>query len=196
MLRGPDPKGKKGEKTELVNLFLMAAAWGFGASLSSEESQVQLNELILTQVLLNPDVAKLQEEEYPIPTEGMNIFDFYFDFKERKWNPWNTITRQKNDKKEDAVDKTEDDITLTERNTTMDEAGGSSSVVFVPTDDTIRFTFLMKELTRRQMPICLLGGTGTGKTSVAKGYLSDAAKTPEADVGQLVFSATTSTSFF
>ena len=94
------------------------------------------------------------------------------------------------------MDKTEDDITLTEKNTTQDDDDGPRSAVFVQTDDTIRFTFLMKELTRRQMPICLLGGTGTGKTSVAKGYLSDAAKTPEADVGQLVFSATTSTSFF
>lgn len=32
--------------TEVVNLFLLAAAWGFGALLSSSESQRELSDLL------------------------------------------------------------------------------------------------------------------------------------------------------
>ena len=45
------------------------------------------------------------------------------------------------------------------------------------------------------MPVCLLGGTGTGKTSIMKGFLAKAKESTEWDQGQLVFSATTSSSF-
>jgi dynein heavy chain len=71
-----------------------------------------------------------------------------------------------------------------------DDVSHSDSVL-IPTEDTLRFTYLIDQLTRRSMPVCLLGGTGSGKSSVVKEYLSNL-KQEEWEMGQLVLSATTS----
>jgi dynein heavy chain len=52
------------------------------------------------------------------------------------------------------------------------ETAMKSKVLYVETMDTMRYTFLIDQLVRRNMPVILLGGTGTGKTSIVKGYLA------------------------
>ena len=86
--RGPDIQGKKRYKSELINLFLMATAWGFGASLDSQIAKVQLSELIIGAVLENAEVEQLQNEDLPIPTKDMCLFDFRLDLETNRWVPW------------------------------------------------------------------------------------------------------------
>ena len=74
--------------------------------------------------------------------------------------------------------------TLQEENTTIE-----LSSVLIPTEDTLRYTFILKALTHHSFPVLFIGETGTSKTSTIKKYLS-ALKKEEWEQGQMVFSAT------
>ncbi len=43
--------------------------------------------------------------------------------------------------------------------------------ILIPTEDTIRYTYLLKALTYHSFPVILVGETGTGKTSTIKKFL-------------------------
>lgn len=55
--------------------------------------------------------------------------------------------------------------------------------MLVPTVETLRFRYLLDQLTRRSVPVCLLGGTGSGKTSLIKEYLESGLKPGEWELG-------------
>ncbi len=64
------------------------------------------------------------------------------------------------------------------------------STVLIPTEDTIRYTFLVRMLTHHSFPVLLLGPTGTGKTSTLSTFLTSGLPKDEWETGQLVLSAT------
>ena len=85
----------------------------------------------------------------------MNLYDHFVDFEKCGWRKWSEL--------------------LTAAPTEQDLKGKSEEqAVLIPTVDTLRFSFLASQLIKREMPICLLGGTGTGKTSVMKEILDKA----------------------
>ena len=182
--RGPDNKGKKHEMAEVVNLFLMAAAWGFGALLSSSESQRELSDLLTHQASEQHEIAELMTDGYALAPPGMSLHDHYLDSTTGAWSKWSDRLLQRTNGAieggsfENQVHDEGDDVS-------------HSDSVLIPTEDTLRFTYLIDQLTRRSMPVCLLGGTGSGKSSVVKEYLSNL-KQEEWEMGQLVLSATTS----
>ncbi len=45
------------------------------------------------------------------------------------------------------------------------------SNVLIPTEDTLRYTFILKALTHHAFPAIFIGETGTGKTSTIKKYV-------------------------
>ena len=66
--------------------------------------------------------------------------------------------------------------------------------MLIPTVETLRLRYLFDQLTRRSFPICMLGGTGSGKSSLAKQYLLTGLKQEEWETGQYSLSTTTSAS--
>jgi type IV secretory pathway ATPase VirB11/archaellum biosynthesis ATPase len=59
----------------------------------------------------------------------------------------------------------------------------------IPTEDTIRYTYLLKSLTHHSFSAIFVGETGTGKTSTMKKFVNSLPG--EAwESGQMVFSAT------
>lgn len=66
--------------------------------------------------------------------------------------------------------------------------------MLVPTVETLRFRFLLDQLTRRSVPVCLLGATGSGKSTLVKEYIAAGLGPEEWEHGQLALSATTSAS--
>ena len=169
---------------EVVNLFLMAAAWGFGALLSSSESQRELSDLLTHQASEQHEIAELMTDGYALAPPGMSLHDHYLDLTTGAWSKWSDRLLQRTNgameggSSENQVRDEGDDVS-------------HSDSVLIPTEDTLRFTYLIDQLTRRSMPVCLLGGTGSGKSSVVKEYLSNL-KQEEWEMGQLVLSATTS----
>lgn len=86
--RDSDHRTKMREMTELVNLFLLAAAWGFGACLVSPDSKLQLSELLILHATAQPAVAELLAEGYPVAKPGMCLHDYCVDLTSGVWQPW------------------------------------------------------------------------------------------------------------
>jgi len=64
----------------------------------------------------------------------------------------------------------------------------------VPTEDTIRYSFMLNALATHSFPVLFIGDTGTGKTSAVKKFQNTTLSKDEWELGQLVLSAT-STAF-
>lgn len=147
-------RAKKNVKVEFINLFLMAAAWGFGALIPSENAKIELSELLIRLAGGQEEIAALALEEYGVPVPGMNLHDYFVDFDKCGWTKWKDL------------------LSASPR---QDQSLNSDEpAILIPTEDTLRYSFLASQLIKREMPVCLLGGTGTGKTSIMKEILENA----------------------
>lgn len=151
---------------EVVNLFLMAAAWGFGALLSSSESQRELSDLLIHLVNEQHEVAEQAADGSPFATPGMSLHDHYLDLTTGAWSKWS-------DRLQQGTNAAAADDALESKAQDAGADAPYSDAVLIPTEDTLRFTYLIDQLTRCSMPVCLLGGTGSGKSSVVKEYLGN-----------------------
>jgi dynein heavy chain len=181
--RGPDARLKKQETAEVINIFLMAAAWGFGALLSSSESKHELSGLLTQLASEQQEIAELVADGYPLPSPDMSLHDHYLDQATGTWLKWS-------DKLTSGATDAVGAQASEKHPSNAGKCAPFADAVLIPTEDTLRFTFLIDQLTKRSMPVCLLGGTGSGKTSVVKEYLANL-KQEEWEIGQLVLSATT-----
>ena len=80
---------------EVVNLFLLAAAWGFGASLATPEAKRELSEAIIAEASLDPAVVELISEGFTLATPKMSLHDHYFDHKTGQWKLWSSKLEEK-----------------------------------------------------------------------------------------------------
>ena len=64
------------------------------------------------------------------------------------------------------------------------------SSILIPTEDTIRYSYILHTLANHQFPVLFIGETGTGKTSAIKKYINDTLLKDAWEVGQMVLSAT------
>ena len=64
----------------------------------------------------------------------------------------------------------------------------------VPTEDTIRYSYLLNALAQHSFPVLFIGETGTGKTATVKKFQNQTLSKDEWEIGQMVLSAT-STAF-
>ena len=60
----------------------------------------------------------------------------------------------------------------------------------VPTEDTVRYSFILNALAYHSFPVLFIGDTGTGKTSAIKKFQTTTLSKDEWEIGQMVFSAT------
>mgnify|MGYP001032164949 CR=1 FL=1 len=80
------------------------------------------------------------EQENIIPEEG-SVYDYQFDIEKNCWVSWNSLLGNF-------------EIPI----------GISYNEIIVPTPDTLRYTFLTKQLVKSHKHILTTGPTGTGKT--------------------------------
>ena len=162
----------------------MAAAWGFGALLLSTEAKLELSELLIRHAGEQPEIAALATEAFPVPLPGMSLHDNYVDFETGGWRRWDGLL---------AGPAPGEGGQGGGPSAPVAGAAADGGAILIPTEDTLRFAFLSSQLVRREMPVCLLGGTGTGKTSIMKEILDKAGEAAGWSQGQLVLSATIAT---
>ena len=85
---GADHRAKRRSMTEVVNLFLLAAAWGFGASLATPESKLELSELLTARANAHPTVMELLADGHSVAKSGMSLHDNYLDPQTGSWQRW------------------------------------------------------------------------------------------------------------
>ena len=83
-----------------------------------------------------------------IPTQYSTLYDYFFDDKELKWVPW-----------KDKVPSYEHQFDI------------KFNEILVPTIDTVRNTWLLNILVKKQRPVVLVGETGTSKTATTQNFL-------------------------
>lgn len=87
-------RAKRREMAEVVNLFLLAAAWGYGATLTTPEAKLALSGLLTECVCGQPAVAELLSEGHPVARPGLSLHDHYLDLPSGTWLPWSHLLDQ------------------------------------------------------------------------------------------------------
>lgn len=164
------------QKVWIQSIFLFALVWSVGGC-TDEAGRVSfddtLRKLIVGEV---PVELKPYMTGQPVPItqlfpEGRLVYDFAFDKGKAKWVPWLE---------------------------TMPEGSGRIPAeaeymsIIVPTQDTVRYTFLLDALARHSHHVLLVGPTGTGKSVYVKGYLQTGMDLTKYSYMVMNFSAQTS----
>ena len=143
------------QKVWIQSIFLFALVWSVGGC-TDEKGRVTFDG-ILRHMLVNDPPADLKPYlgGPPVPItqlfpEGRLVYDLAFDKSKAKWVPWLDLAPEGSGK-----------IPL----------DAEYSSIIVPTQDTIRYTFLLDALVRHGHHALLVGPTGTGKSIYVKGYL-------------------------
>ncbi|EAR99019.2 dynein heavy chain 7, axonemal protein (macronuclear) [Tetrahymena thermophila SB210] len=150
LLEGKELQAKKKtfsdkEKSEVFSKFLMAMIWSCGGLLLEEERDqfsLVLHNLIKIYIQKEKDIIKST-----LPNEKENLFDQRFFSQKMNWNLW----------KVGGQYKIPPEIQFYE--------------IFIPTTDSIRYTYLLKSLLLHNTSTLFLGKTGTGKTAIHKRLL-------------------------
>ena len=128
-------------KPGIENLFVFALIWAFGGALGEEKTA---NFRVMFSKAFKDDF-----KEVAFPDRG-TVFDYFFAFD------------------------TSDDGKIThweERVETYVPVGDTPfHAIVVPTVDSTRLTFLMNLLSLRGKGVCMVGGAGTGKTTLVRDY--------------------------
>jgi hypothetical protein len=119
---------------EVVNLFLLAAAWGFGASIATLEAKKGLSKLLTTQAATDPVVSELISEGCSLATPGMSLHDHYLNLSTGQWQLWSSKLEEQIDEPSRSQDSGEQ------------PAEASTDVapsMLVPTAETLRYRYLL-----------------------------------------------------
>ena len=160
------------QRPNILSLLLLSGTWIFGA-IAGEEERRLFSELLTR--LLSPIEGEVdfnsalqsvleQLESY----RGVSPFSLCYDYTSHKWHLW----------KEDLELLTRENVT-------------SLKNIFVPTEDTLRYTFLMEHTITRGCNLLLTGTTGTGKSILIKRFLAEKLPSVKYKVGMTAFSAQT-----
>ena len=124
------------KKTDAVleGIFYFACIWGLGVT-TNEEGRVKFNEYF--KELLSKNIM---DKRFALPSEG-TVYDYLFDVEKGEWTPWINIIGEL-------------DIP---HNTGYTE-------IIVPTPDSVRNSFVIKQLLLSNKHVITSGPTGTGKT--------------------------------
>ena len=130
----------------LKNFFMFALMWAWGGPLVTDKQ--------------SDDKAKFSEAfastfpEHRLPPEG-SCFDYYYYVEEHSWNHWR-------------------DNPKFHKYTPVPIGGAATAVAFtslsVATVNSVRLTYIMDALVRKQRNVMFVGTAGTGKTMLVKEY--------------------------
>ncbi|KAA3677673.1 dynein heavy chain, axonemal, partial [Paragonimus westermani] len=160
---------------QLQALFLFATVWSLGSVLPTD-SRVKFDSYFR-------DLVSGTNSEHPKPKtikltksnsfpERMTVYDFWFDKRSAgSWQDWSQFILP-------SMEKTAlPEVTEVEPNA---PAGGTTSppptdvdtgAMIVTTVDTARMNYFLNLYITHQIPLLLVGPTGTGKTAIANSYL-------------------------
>jgi len=144
------------------SLFLFSCVWSFGATIDNdgrEQFDIFFRELIDGALpedsmqkyhILNPVPAPSRPYLCPFPSKG-TVFEHRF-FKEGmgRWAMW--------------VDEINKDALVIDKDSKFSE-------IIIPTIDTVRYTFLVKQLVTHDKCVLVVGPTGTGKSVYVSDFL-------------------------
>ena len=145
------------QKVWIQSIFLFALVWSVGAC--TDEAGRATFDATLRRLLVGdvpPDLKPwMAGPAVPITQlfpEGKLVYDFTFDKERAKWVPWmDTVSKEA---------------------TVLDPEADFANII-VPTQDTVRSTFLFDALVRHGHPVLFVGPTGTGKSVYVKGHLQN-----------------------
>lgn len=158
----------------LDSLFLFALVWTVGGNVDDEgrrKFDAALRKLLVNDPPpdLKPYVKSPAQKLTQLFPEGRLVYDFTFDKVKNRWVPWmDTMT-------EEAIDP---------------EAEYTS--IIVPTQDTVRYSFLISAFLTHKKHLLLVGPTGTGKTAYIKSLLTKQFSPDKYSYLMMNFSAQTS----
>ncbi len=118
----------------LEGIFYYAICWSLGVT-TNEEGRKKFDQFFREQMR-----AKAIDKNFIIPENG-TIYDYMFDVEKGTWVLWSSLLGNF-------------DIPL----------GISYNEIIVPTSDSLRYTYLTKQLVKSNKHIITSGPTGTGKT--------------------------------
>jgi len=163
------------QKVWLQSIVLFSLVWGVGAC-TDEAGRVAFDN-VLRRLLVGDNPKELGPwlggESVPVTQlfpEGRLVHDLAFCKATHKWIPWAELDAEAFNRKADP--------------------SASFESIIVPTQDTLRYTYLLDHLVRKGHPVLFVGPTGTGKSAYVKGYLHSQAESLTACL--INFSAQTS----
>lgn len=145
-LLGNVPADKKTQEV-IESIFVYCATWAFGGPLIVDKSidyRKNFHELW---------IATFTNIKYP--KEGL-CFDYFYNLETNEFESWNT--------------KVPKYVPSSIGNGPADTPFNS---IVISTNDSVRIRFLIETLVCRQRPAMLVGGSGTGKTTILKNFLRD-----------------------
>jgi dynein heavy chain len=160
------------QRPNLLSLLLFTCTWIFGA-ISGEEERKLFSDYLSGLLMQsqghaegNSTLAAVREQLNPCL--DVSAHSLFYDFTTKTWHPW------KNDLEE-----------LTKESTP------SIKNIIVPTEDSLRYTFLIELFITRGFNLLLTGPTGTGKSILIKRFLAEKLPQGKFKVAMSAFSAQT-----
>jgi dynein heavy chain len=146
--------GSDAQLALLDKIFAFAAVWTVGSSLRAEDRD-EFDSFFRDTVLMDGGYNK----SVALPGAG-SVYDYFVDPSTKEFTTWSDIVPE-----------------------FRFEADQSYFEMFVPSVDTVRYSFCMEQLLMVQKPIFMTGVTGTGKTMMIQNLLGVLAPSAE-DGGQ------------
>jgi dynein heavy chain len=140
-------------KSDIFAQFVFSLIWGLGSPLNNEGRNNFDNYLhsLIKQSLLDLSFGPELLEKSQVAGD-MKHFSIFYDNDRHEWLNWDCRLNS---------------IPITEG--PLEEAEFNS--IFVPTQDTERYSFLLKTLSKNSHGALFIGETGTGKTKMVKKFL-------------------------
>lgn len=181
---------RRREMADTANQLALAAAWGFGAMLGTVAAKASLSEVLVASIRAHPALAELVAEEDSLVSPGLRLHDHFLDRNTGEWRPWSDRLQAESGPVLEPEESGLPGSSMAEL-----ELSSPTQNILVPTSETLRSRFLLDELLRRAVPVCLVGATGSGKSSLVKEFVATGLGPEDWEHGSLVLSATTNASF-
>jgi dynein heavy chain, axonemal len=141
------------EKCRIVASFIFSLVWSFGVFIHQNQRD-KFNDFLFN--LIEDMKAKqvmsvlreMKENNFP-NSKTQNLFSIYYTKVKCMWVPW----QDKVDQMDHCIAKIYEDI-------------------YVPTEETVRYSYLLKQLSLHSFPVLFLGETGTSKTVTIKQFMN------------------------
>ena len=160
------------QRPNLLSMLLFTSIWTFGA-ISGEEERLLFSNYLTTLVMQSQGTAEGSStlaavKEQLNSVQDINAHSLYYDYAQKIWYPW----------KKDLEELTK-------------ETTPSIKNIIVPTENSLRYTYLIEHFITHGFNLLLTGPTGTGKSILIKRYLAEKLPQGKFKVGMTAFSAQT-----
>ena len=136
------------EEAPLKAVFICAVAWACGGALLDDD-RVILDKVIKQLAGLPTDAGEGRVPAAMMPTGQSTLFDYFFDASEGMWVPWKAVVPEY-----------------------VHDPAMAFHEILVPTQDTMRISWLLRLNVTLEKPVLLVGESGTSKTATTQSFLN------------------------